>query len=68
MTEPELRECLNEAARAAQSKLPPRSLFVLLAFDSDGIAQYVSNIKRSGIIQSMRKCADRLEAGEDVTK
>lgn len=52
MTEPELRE----------------GLFVLVAFDDPGLAQYISNCDRDNMVRSLRECADRLEAREDVTR
>lgn len=68
MTEPELRDTMNSAARAVAARLPEKSLFVLLSFDDPEVAQYVSNAARSDIIRAMRETADRLEAREDVTR
>lgn len=68
MTEPELRKLMTGAAKAVESAIPTGARFVLLVFDVPVIAQYISNARRADIIKSMRECADRLEAKEDVAR
>ncbi len=63
----DLQITMQGAARVASEKLPPKGLFVLVAFDDDaGMAQYISNCERGDIIKAMRETADRLEKREDV--
>jgi hypothetical protein len=69
MTEPELARVMRDAADRVVSRLPPRTLFVLLAFEAEpGVAQYISNAKREGIIATLRETADRLERREMVER
>jgi ribosomal protein S27AE len=69
MTEPELAAAMRGAADAALSRLPRGTLFVLLAFDSGpGVAQYICNAEREGIIRTLRETADRLERREEVDR
>jgi hypothetical protein len=76
MTEPELRDYCNRMATAIEDKLPPgegrrgRCMFALLFWPTieGGIAQYVSNAQRPGMIKMLRETADRLERRQDVTR
>lgn len=68
MTEPELAKVMNNAATAVVRELPPKSLFVLLAFDDPKVAQYISNCQRADVIKALREAADRLEKKEDVER
>jgi hypothetical protein len=68
MTEPELRELCNGVANGVKARLPPRTLFTVLMFEDDGIAQYVSNANRAEMIKTLRETADRLESREDVAR
>lgn len=69
MTEPELRSFFGDIAKSVEGLLPPgpssrgKCLFALLVTDSlgPGVAQYVSNVEREGMIQMLRETADRLE-------
>ena len=68
MTEPQLAELFNEIARAVDFRLPQRTLFVVLAFDDPGLAQYVSNANRKDIVKALRESADRLEGMDDIMR
>jgi len=68
MTEKELAELFNRVARRIHHMLPTRTLFVLLAFNEPGVAQYVSNARRVDIIKALRETADRLEGREDIPR
>lgn len=69
MTEPELREHFNAVGRALKQVLPPNTGFFLLAGPfGNGIAQYLSNVKRDGAIRWLRETADRLEADDTVPR
>lgn len=68
MTEPELREVMIAAAKAARSALPAGTQIILLAMDESNIAQYIATVHRSSVVQFLRETADRLESREDVTR
>ena len=68
MTEGELALLMKRAARLIEAGLPPGTLFTLLAFDDPGLAQYISNGRRSDVILAMRACADRLERRETIER
>lgn len=68
MTEGELRILFDDVSREIRRRLPRRTLFVLIAFDSDGIAQYVSNADRRQMIQALRDSAELLQRREDVSR
>lgn len=68
MTEPELFKLMKAIGDAVKAKLPPKTLFVVLAFDGDGLGQYISNANRTDIIAAMRETATRLEARQYVAR
>ena len=68
MTEPELREVMVAAAKAARSALPAGTQIILLAMDESNIVQYIATVHRSSVVQFLRETADRLESREDVTR
>ena len=68
MTEPELREVMIAAAKAARSALPAGTQIILLAMDESNIAQYIATVERSSVVQFLRETADRLERREDVSR
>lgn len=73
MTEPELRELMRGCADAIEMTCTTvfgigKPHFALLLFNDPVVAQYIGNCRREDIIKSMRECADRLEAREDVTR
>jgi hypothetical protein len=67
MSEPELRDLMNNVAHAVNALLPKGTGFIVLAapFNKSGIAQYVSNGTRSDCIMWLRETADRLESNEE---
>ena len=67
MNEPELRDVMKDVAHSVKRVLPPKTLFVVLAFDDAHIAQYVANGERADIILALRECANRLDA-RDATE
>ena len=68
MTEPELREVMIAAAKAARSALPAGTQIIMLAMDESNIAQYIATVERSSVVQFLRETADRLDRREDVTR
>jgi hypothetical protein len=70
MTEPELREMLNDIARAIESRLPEQTAFILLAtpFGAHGIAQYVANAHKNDCVLWMKETIARFESGEVVPR
>jgi len=68
MTEPELREVMIAAIKAAKSALPNGTQIILLAMDESNIAQYIATVERSSVVQFLRETADRLERREDVSR
>lgn len=72
MTEPELRDFCNTAARAVEGAAAAcgveKPMFVLLMFNDPKVAQYVCNCKRTDVIKAMRECASRLEGRQDVVR
>lgn len=68
MTEPELGRMMNDCARAIERVLPPKTLFVAIAFDGDGIGQYIANVNRSDAVKSLREFADGLESKAEVSR
>jgi len=72
MTEPELAEVMNTAARAVTESLEDLGvagpLFALLLFNDPRVANYISNCDRHGVILAMRNCADRMERNQDVRR
>ena len=68
MTEPELREVMIAAIKAARSTLPSGTQIIMLAMDESNIAQYIATVERSSVVQFLRETADRLELREDVSR
>lgn len=72
MTEPELRNLMNEVCLAitttAADLRVERPLFVVVMFNDPKVAQYAANCRREDIIKAMRETADRLEGKEDVVR
>jgi hypothetical protein len=72
MTEPQLRDLMNDVARsivdAGKRHGVDRLLFVALAFNDPEVAQYVANCDRVSIVQAMRECAMRLAAKDDIPR
>ena len=68
MTEPELREVMIAAIKAAKSALPNGTQIILLAMDESNIAQYIATVERSSVVQFLRETSDRLERREDVSR
>ena len=68
LTELQLAALFNGIGEAVKAKLPPETLFCVLAFDDPGVAQYVSNARREDMIEALREAADRLEAGDDIER
>lgn len=68
MTEPQLRTTMSAAGRAAGWELPRGTLFVVLAFDDPGVAQYISNARRVDVVRALREAADRLEARQEIPR
>ena len=68
MTEPELRELMTAAGDAVKAALPPRTGYVVLAYEFGlpGIGQYIANGQRSDVIKLLRETADRLERRQEV--
>jgi hypothetical protein len=75
MTEPELREFFTQLARTIESELPPGPsangkclFFLIVADETPGVGQYVSNVHRVDAIKLLRECADRLERNQAVSR
>lgn len=72
LTEPELRDLMNQVGFAVESVCMVRGigkpLFSVLIFNDPAVAQYVANCRREDIIKAIRETADRLEARQDVTR
>jgi hypothetical protein len=72
MTEPELREFMNELAtlimRHGENVLKERMNFVLICFNDPALGQYVASARREDVILALREAADRLERHEDVER
>jgi hypothetical protein len=72
MNEPELTKLMQLAAKSLEDSFrvsgAEKPHFVLVVFNDPKIAQYISNCRRSDIIQAMRETADRLERKQDVTR
>lgn len=68
MTEPELRDVMIAAIKAAKLALPNGTQIILLAMDESNIAQYIATVERSSVVQFLRETADRLERREDVSR
>ncbi len=68
MTEPELGQLMTRAAEAVKVVMPPRTGYVVLAFEfnAPAIGQYIANAERASVIQLLRETADRLERREEV--
>lgn len=61
----DIRDRLEDTARAVQAQLPPHTGFIVLAFDfgSGGKLEYVSNADRRDVVKVMREFIQRTEAG-----
>lgn len=68
LTEPQLAGVMRRGAKAVEAELPPKTLYLILAFDSPALAQYISNCDRSTMVQALREAANRLEGREDVPR
>ncbi len=68
MTEPQLRDLMNQLAAGVNRQLPPGTLFCLLVFDDPGVTQYVSNAERASIIAALRETADRFEQQQVIPR
>lgn len=62
MTEPELKELLNEIGKYIKCKTG--ALFLLVVFDYPGLAQYISNARREDCIKAMQETVRRFESNE----
>jgi hypothetical protein len=66
----DVRERLQETARAVATYLPPGIGFILLAFDfgpRKGRMEYVSNGQRADVIEAMREFIAKTESGGFAT-
>jgi hypothetical protein len=72
MTEPELRDLMNEMGRrivtAATNRDVEKPQFVLLLFNDPAVAQYMANCVREDVIKALRETADRLEQNQVVMR
>lgn len=66
MSEPELKELLNQCAYSISERTG--SLYMLVIFDEPNLAQYISNANRHSCIEAMRETADRLENKEIIER
>lgn len=64
LTPEETKRLLDAIAREIESALPPEALFALLVFDNSGVARYVSNGDREGMVEALRESVESLE-GDD---
>lgn len=67
-TEEVLRDIANGIESVIKHEFGENFGFMLLVFNfkEPGIANYISNAKRKGMITSLRETADRLEKNQDI--
>ncbi len=72
-TDPEIQYYMQRMGHAVSGFLPGglahdgRAFFTLIVFDTPGLAHYVTNAARKGVIKSLRTLANRLENEEGLT-
>ena len=66
MTEPELKEMINDLARYITDKTG--ALFMLVVFDDPGLSQYVSNTVRKDCIKAMEETIQRFKNNEIIER
>ncbi len=67
MSDEEVTNLMQVAARSVQGALGMETLFMLVVFDDPACVQYISTCDRPTVIKALRLCADRLEHGEGKT-